>query len=160
MRRQAEEKTAAPSDLPPESATVTAVRRALLVILLLGAAGTLSELFLMEHTDGYWQLLPVVMLGAGICALAAHALNRDHVPSIRVFQGLMVAFVISGFAGMILHYLGNAEFEREMEPETGGLLLVREALMGATPALAPGTMIQLGLIGLAATFRHPALHGK
>ncbi len=152
--------TATPDDLPHESTTLATVRRVLLGILLLGTVGTLSELFLMEHTDGYWQLLPVVLLGGGVLALAAHALNRDHVPSIRVFQALMVAFAISGAAGMILHYLGNAEFEREMQPETGGLLLVREALMGATPALAPGVMIQLGLIGLAATFRHPTLRAK
>jgi hypothetical protein len=29
--------------------------------------------------------------------------------------------------------------------------------MGATPLLAPGIMLQLGLVGLLFTFRHPAL---
>jgi len=152
--------TPATDDVPHESATMSTLRRALLAILLLGAVGTLSELFLMEHTDGVWQVVPVVLLGGGVIAIAAHALNQYHVPSIRGFQGLMVVFVLSGIIGMILHYLGNAEFEREMQPDTRGVLLVKESLMGATPALAPGTMIQLGLIGLAATFRHPALRKK
>jgi hypothetical protein len=44
-----------------------------------------------------------------------------------------------------------------MNPALAGFELVRESLSGATPALAPGTMIQLGLIGLAYTYRHPRL---
>ena len=39
----------------------------------------------------------------------------------------------------------------------GGWELVLESLTGALPALAPGTMIYLGLLGWAATFRHPLL---
>jgi len=31
-------------------------------------------------------------------------------------------------------------------------VLFREAMMGATPALAPGAMIQIGLIGLLYAF--------
>ena len=40
-----------------------------------------------------------------------------------------------------------------------GLELVWEALKGATPALAPGAMAQLGLVGLAFAYRHPLLSG-
>lgn len=144
-------------DLPGESATMARVRNALLAILLLGMVGMLAELLLMEHTEGFWQIVPAVLLGAGICVIAAHVLNRTHSTIIRALQALMIVFVLSGLAGIILHYSGNAEFEREMQPDAAGFILVREALMGATPALAPGTMIQLGLIGLALTFRHPAL---
>jgi hypothetical protein len=49
------------------------------------------------------------------------------------------------------------EFELETYPSISGLALFKEAMMGATPALAPGTMIELGLIGLAYTYRHPLL---
>jgi hypothetical protein len=38
-----------------------------------------------------------------------------------------------------------------------GWELFKEAMTGATPALAPGAMVQLGLIGLAWSYRHPAL---
>ena len=69
----------------------------------------------------------------------------------------MAAFVIAGVAGVILHYRGNAEFELEMHPAVRGFDLFRDAMMGATPALAPGTMAQLGLLGLASTYRHPRL---
>jgi len=57
---------------------------------------------------------------------------------------------------VLLHYRGNVEFERERDPSLSGLALVWEALRGATPSLAPGAMAQLGLLGLAITWRHPA----
>ena len=77
--------------------------------------------------------------------------------SMRAFQGVMILFVVSGFVGLLLHYQGNAEFELEMYPTLKGLDLFWEAVKGATPTLAPGTMIQLGLLGLVYTYRHPAL---
>ena len=72
----------------------------------------------------------------------------------------MVLCVVSGFLGVLLHYRGNVEFELEMYPDLSGWKLLKESMMGATPALAPGAMIQVGLVGLAWTFRHPALQGK
>jgi hypothetical protein len=41
------------------------------------------------------------------------------------------------------------EFERELNPDASGFSLFRDAMMGATPALAPGTMILLGAVGWA-----------
>ena len=71
---------------------------------------------------------------------------------------MAILFVISGFAGLFLHYQGNAQFELEMYPSLKGLELFRKAIKGTTPpTLAPGTMIVLGLLGLAYTYRHPAL---
>jgi hypothetical protein len=41
-----------------------------------------------------------------------------------------------------------------------GLELFWEAMKGATPSLAPGVMAQLGLLGLACTYRHPLLRAR
>ena len=49
---------------------------------------------------------------------------------------------------------------RQGGPFSGGVQLVWEALRGATPALAPGTMILLGLMGLLYCYRHPALERR
>ncbi len=38
-----------------------------------------------------------------------------------------------------------------------GFELAWEALKGATPSLAPGTMMLLGMLGLIYTFRHPTV---
>jgi hypothetical protein len=70
----------------------------------------------------------------------------------------MIAFVASGLAGVYFHFQGSAEFKLEGNPSLRGWALFWEAIRGKTPPLlAPGAMIQLGLIGLAYTYKHPAL---
>jgi len=122
-------------------------RRILLALLLLGITGTGAELLLLEHTDGFWQMLPVCLLGGSLVLLAWHAVHEGSA-SVRLVQATMILFVISGFVGLAQHFRGNMEFELEMHPGASGFGLVWSTLKGATPALAPGTMIQLGLLGL------------
>ena len=72
----------------------------------------------------------------------------------------MVLCMTSGLVGLLLHYKGNVEFELEMYPDLSGWKLFKDSMMGATPALAPGAMLQIGLVGLAWTFRHPAFKSR
>jgi hypothetical protein len=130
------------------AATLAAIRRLLLAILAIGLLGTGVELLLLEHTDGFWQWSPIALIALGLAAVAWQA-ARPSAVSTRVLQALMTLFVLSGAVGVLLHYRGNVEFELEMSPALGGIDLFREAMMGATPALAPGTMVVLGLLGLA-----------
>jgi hypothetical protein len=120
----------------------------------MGATGI--ELLLIEHFESVWQWTPIVLLGLGLFASLIISIwpNRT---TFAIFQGVMAACVISGLIGLYLHYNGNIEFELEMEPTLRGFSLIRSALMGATPALAPGSMAQLGLLGLVYTYRHPRL---
>src|SRR5205085_8807415 len=80
--------------------------------------------------------------------------------ALRVFQGLMLIYLVIGVLGVYLHFRGNVEFVLERYPTLGGLQLVWKALRGATPALAPGALAQLGLLGLIYGYRHPALARK
>lgn len=139
-----------------QTSTLDTIRRILLATLLLGLVGLEAELLLLEHFDGWTQYLPLVVLGISILALAWYGITKTRA-SMRAIQGSMVLCIILGAVGVVLHYRGNSEFEREMSPGMAGLALFEAAMMGATPALAPGAMIQLGLIGLAWTFRHPVL---
>ena len=132
------------------------VRRLLLFTLVLGLLGTGAELFLLQHYEDAWQLAPLVLIGVALILLCLHGVSAGR-GTIRGIQALMVLFIISGVAGAGLHYNANSEFELEMNPALAGFELFRESLSGATPALAPGTMIELGLIGLAYTYRHPRL---
>jgi hypothetical protein len=127
------------------------VRRVLVVILVLAMAGILVELLLLEHFEDAWQLLPLILLGVGLAALAWHVLAPSQA-SARVWRILMTLFIVAGFIGFYLHYAGNVEFELEQNPGAARWVLFREAMMGATPALAPGAMIQIGLIGLLYAF--------
>lgn len=128
----------------------------LLFILLLGLAGTAAELVLLQHYEDPWQLVPLALIGLALAVLAWHGLTAGSA-SVRAIQVLMALFVVSGLIGVGLHHNANSEFELEMDPSLAGFRLFKEALSGATPALAPGTMMQLGLIGLVYAYRHPRL---
>jgi hypothetical protein len=132
------------------------VRRILLVTFVLGLAGTGLELLLLEHFEDWRQMIPLGLIACALLVLVWHGVSRGPAP-VQVLQVVMLVFVLAGVLGLTLHYRGNAEFELEMYPDRTGFKLFKEAMMGATPALAPGTMIQLALIGLAYTYRHPRL---
>lgn len=127
-----------------------AIRRALLVLFAAGTVGTGIELILLGHTEDPWQWVPVVLTFSGPLVAIWYGLHRGRA-SRRLFQGTMILFVASAGVGLTLHYRSNVEFALEMEPGTRGLALAGEALTGAIPALAPGTMILLGAIGLIAS---------
>src|SRR5687768_4376458 len=128
----------------------------LLAILVLGLAGTGAELVLLQHYGDGWQLVPLALIAAALAAVAWHVVTTGPA-SVRALRGIMAAFVASGFIGLTMHWQANADFEREADPSLGGVRLLMESFSGATPALAPGTMIQLGLIGLLYGYRHPRL---
>lgn len=117
------------------------------------------ELLLLGHIEDAWQWVPVVLLGVGVLVTFWHLVRRD-LGSLRVLQMLMLLFVVSGLVGLALHYKGNVEFEKEMYPDLAGWQLFSQAMTGATPSLAPGTMVQFGLLGLLYTFRHPMLRSR
>jgi hypothetical protein len=128
-----------------------------LFILVLGLAGTATELVLLQHYGDWWQITPIALIALALLVLLWHGVTRG-TASLRAIQAVMVLFLFSGLIGIGLHYSANAEFEAEMDPSLAGLRLLRESMSGATPALAPGTMVQLGLLGLVYTYRHPRLN--
>lgn len=141
---------------PIESRTLARVRAILMATLVVGMLGTGAELLLLDHTEGWQQWLPVALLGAGLLACIAHRIGRS-ARTVRLLQLFMLLFIASGGLGILLHYQGNVEFELEMYPEMSGMELFNSTMTGATPVLAPRTMILLGLIGLAFAYRHPRL---
>ena len=130
-------------------------RLLLLIILALGLLGTGVELLLLGHTEDVWQWVPLILLAAGLIIIGIWVRRRRRW-SLRAFQATMLLCVVAGPVGMWQHYTGNVEFELEMTPAMSGLELFGEAMTGAMPALAPGAMVQLGLLGLLYAFRHPA----
>ncbi len=139
----------------PASDALALLRRLLFALVALGMAGLIVELFLLEHYEEWQQWLPLVALGAGVAALVALVV-RPAPATLQTFRVVMTAFVLLGGAGIVLHVTGNIEFEQETNPALRGGALIWEALRGATPAFAPGALAQLGLLGLVATWRHPA----
>ena len=138
---------------------LSAIRRMLMATLLFGLLGIGIELMLLEHTEGFWQRVPLALVLISFLVLGWYAVGRSGA-SLRCFQGTMLLTLCSGFAGLFLHYQGNVEFELEMYPTRTGWELFWESMKGATPALSPGTMLVLGMLGLTYTYRHPVLTEK
>lgn len=119
----------------------------LLALVVFGIIGLVAELLLIEHTASLTQWIPLVALGAGLAAAVAVGLATGQ-SALRVFQVVMVGFILAGALGIYLHFAGNVEWAQERDPELGGTTLIWKAVTGATPALAPGALAQIGLLGL------------
>lgn len=125
------------------------LRRFLLFILVLGLCGTAAELILTQHTEGAWQWTPLVLIGLLLAALAWNAVSQTHVVA-RIMRLVLLLFLASGVLGTILHWRGKMEFQAESNPKLSSWELFRKSAgTKSPPALAPGVMIQLGLLGLA-----------
>jgi hypothetical protein len=135
---------------------VATLRRILFATLAIGTVGTEAELLLLGHFEDWKQYGPLVLLALVLGAQGWFVATRT-ATSIRGLRAAMWLCIVSGVLGVYFHVRGNLEFELEMSPGAAGWALWREVMTGATPALAPGAMVQLGLIGLAWAYRHPAL---
>ena len=130
---------------------MTTIRRMLAGILLLGMSGTFIELLLLGHDEDRIQLIPLVALGAGVLVVCWHAAAASLLTA-RIVRGVMLVFLVAGVAGVYYHYSANVEFQRESDPSLAGRELLWSVLRAKVP-LAPGVMVQLGLLGLVYTYR-------
>ena len=122
------------------------LRILLLALFLFTLIGAATELLLTSHTEG-WQLVPLSLMILSVVALGWFAIVRNKT-GLRLFQGIMVCFVISGAVGVLLHFNSNEEFALEVYPGLAGLDLLWKSIKGTAPILAPGIMVQLGVLGL------------
>ena len=124
------------------------IRRLILGVLLLGMTGLLVELLLLGHYEDLTQLIPLGMLTAGLAALVLVQIHRRRWTGavVRLMMGL---FIVIGLLGMYFHYRGSREFQLEMDPSMGGASLLWHVLRAKSPpTLAPGTLVQMGILGL------------
>ncbi len=136
--------------------TLALLRRIVLAILAFEALGLIAELVLLGHDKTPPQMIPLVLLGLVIVS-SLMAYNARSAAVLRAFQVAMALLMLGGAFGVWEHLESNIAFSLELHPQMGLLQRAWDVLKGATPALAPGTLVQMGLLGLAFTFRHPLL---
>jgi hypothetical protein len=124
------------------------IRRVILGVLVLGMTGLLAELALLAHYADFKQQIPLLLMAAGLAAIIIDlAVSRTW--SGRFVQLTMVLFITAGFLGMYFHYQGSREFQIEMDPTMSGMNLMWHVLQAKSPpTLSPGTMVQMGILGL------------
>ena len=136
--------------------TESRLRRMLLALLAFGLAGIGFELVSFAHYEDAQQTIPLVTIGAALVTILWQAMAPSRA-SVRTFQIVMLVLVVTGAVGVVLHGQGNMEFQLEMDPSLSGWPLLSNILHAKSPpALAPGVMAQLGLLGLIYSYRHPA----
>jgi hypothetical protein len=129
----------------------------LLLVLLLGMIGSLVDLLLLAHYEDTAQLIPIGLLASAILIAILHGI-RPTGGNVRALQGVMLSIVVAGFAGIGFHFNGAAAFQLDIDPSQAWWDVAKKvARAQSPPVLAPGAMLQLGLIGLVYTFRHPAV---
>ncbi len=112
---------------------------------------------LLNHHEDLKQAIPLSLIALAFLAILWLAVSSSRT-AVWGLRAVMSLFVLAGLLGVALHFQSTLEFQREIDPSLRGFDLVMKALRAkAPPALAPGVMIQLGLIGLALTYRHPSL---
>jgi hypothetical protein len=133
------------------------LRRSILAVFVLGVVGSSAELLLLGHDEDLKQFIPLVLFTAALVLLLWIAASGSRL-AFRTFQATMALFLVAGLLGNWLHFQANREFQLEVNPSLAGWALLTEALQAkAPPALAPGVMAQLGLLGLAWAYKHPSL---
>ncbi len=140
------------SQAPLEHPTAQTLRRFALALCVLGVVTTPIELVLMHHYNSKDQIMPFVFLGLAAIGILA-AWFRPNARVLRGVRVLMVLVVFGSGIGILEHLKANYR-----DALRGGTSpnLIEMVLTGFAPLLAPGILAQVGLLGLAFTYKHPA----
>ncbi len=132
------------------------LRRFLLGVVVAILAVTPFELLLLEHTEELLQWIPFGVSGLGLLAVAG-AWFKPSMVSLKILRWVMGVVALSSFVGMYLHFSGNLAFTMEINPSYSVSEALWPAVKGSYPLLAPGILFLAGVLGLAATYKHPIL---
>ena len=105
-------------------------------------------------------MIPLGLLGLAALTLTWHGI-RGSAMSLRAFQIAMVLLLAGSIAGVILHWKASEAFQSEMDLAIGRWQMARNVLHSKVPpTLAPAGLMQMGLLGLAYSYQHPALRRR
>lgn len=116
------------------------------VTLTITFLSMVTELSLKSHNQGFWQLLPLIVLCVCYGFFIFFLLIKNNFAS-HLFQVGNACLVIVGIIGIYLHLKNNWEFELELHPSDENFNTLLNSLSGAIPILAPGAVILQGVLG-------------
>lgn len=134
------------------------LRRLILALLTFGLVATTGDLLALGHYKDSWQLIPLASLTTALLVIVWHVFSGFTAASLRVLRIVMAGILLVGVTGVILHLRGSRAFQLDANPDLSGWPLILKVLHAKSPpALAPGAMVQMGILGLIYGFRHPSL---
>ena len=133
------------------------LRGLILVLFSFALVGLAVELTFLEHYEDRSMMIPLAAIAAALLAVVVLVV-RPTPRTVWLFRAVTVVFALVGVVGVVLHYQGSLAFQVDMDPTASASTLFWKVMhMKAPPTLAPGAMVQLGLLGLLSTYRHPVL---
>jgi len=130
--------------------------------LMAAAAATypaaVAELVFVDHYEEALQIVPFVLIGLGLAALA-WAWVAPSRASLNVLRAVAIVVALGSLVGIWLHARANWAFAAEVDAQAGTGDLLWAAMSGHDPLLAPGMIALAALLAAAATYRHPAFGG-
>lgn len=132
------------------------LRLFLLWLALFLFAGTLVELWLVQHYQDRIQWIAFVITGIGLATTPLVLLRRSRT-TVLILRLCMLVVIAGSLFGVYEHVSNNIEFALEIQPNLPTRELWLKGLSGANPLLAPGTLAVAGLLALAATYQYSAI---
>ncbi len=129
------------------------LRRFLLALALFLFAGTLLELWLVQHYQDAIQWIAFFLGGTGLLAVVLVLLVNGRV-AILILRVCMTVVILGSLFGIYEHVSNNIAFALEIQPNIPARELWWKGLSGANPLLAPGTLAVAGLLALAARYKY------
>jgi len=122
------------------------LKKVLVLALLFMMIGSLLELYLLDHYEDSWQLIPILSVGTTLVTLLILFFKKT-TKVVNLFKVVLILTALSGVYGVFLHLQSNFEFEQDMKPTATNFELITDSLSGALPTLAPMSLVVLACIG-------------
>ena len=122
------------------------LKKVLVLALLFMMIGSLLELYLLDHYEDSWQLIPILSVGTTLVTLLILFFKKT-TKVVNLFKAVLILTALSGVYGVFLHLQSNFEFEQDMKPTATNFELITDSLSGALPTLAPMSLVVLACIG-------------
>jgi hypothetical protein len=115
-------------------------------------AGTLVELWLVNHNEDAIQWTAFVLAGLGLL-LSVMIIARQGPVTVALLRWCALVVIAGSLFGVYQHVYNNVAFEREIQPNATTNRLIWRGLSGPNPLLAPATLAMAGLLLLASAYK-------
>jgi len=121
--------------------------------------GTIVELSQLNHVGEELQVVPFILLPLGILLGILMLFTKNPTIQKVAIIGMWVV-AVGGMIGMIVHVSGNLESVFEGGQKLAFGQMIKQAIGGRNPLLAPGTLTIGAAMILAVAYAKKALAGK
>lgn len=118
--------------------------------------GTSFELVLLGHWEKNVQYLPFILSIIGVSVLITARLKPTK-GSVLTLRWFMVIVALGSLVGMFFHLSHNLTVVQYRNPTISFINALWPAIKGGAPLMAPGVLFLSGVLGIAATYKHPKL---